>query len=79
MSTLIAIRIIFILGIINLAAGALVFLSCRCLPGAPIGKMLMKYRWYQRYYKWHCYIWWVFWVSVAIHAVFGLVYIGWPA
>lgn len=79
LSTLTAIRIIFVLGIINLVSGVMVYFSCRCLPGSGIGKRLMKYKWFQKYYKWHCYIWWVFWGSVIIHAVFGLVYIGWPS
>jgi magnesium-transporting ATPase (P-type) len=77
--SLIAIRVLFILGIINLAAGILIFFSCRCLPGSRIGKRLMKYKWYQGFFKWHCYIWWIFWISVVIHAIFGLIYIGWPS
>ena len=79
LDALTAIRVIFILGIINLLTGLLIFFSCRCLPGARIGKWLMKHKWYQRYFKWHCYIWWIFWASVVVHAVFGLIYIGWPA
>jgi hypothetical protein len=70
--------VVFILGIINLVTGVLIFFSCRCLPGSGIGKRLMKYKWYQKYFKWHCYIWWIFWISVAVHAIIGLVYIGWP-
>lgn len=77
-SALAATRIIFILGIINLVTGLLIFFSCRCLPGAPIGKALMKFKWYQRYYRWHCVIWWFFWLSVVVHAVFAIIYIGFP-
>jgi hypothetical protein len=75
---LIAMRILFILGIVNLVAGLLIFFSCRCLPGSRIGKGLMKHPWYQKFFKLHCYIWWIFWVSVVAHAVLAMIYIGWP-
>lgn len=77
-SALTAIRILFILGIVNAITGLLIFFSCRCLPGSRLGKGWMKYKWYQKFFKWHCYIWWAFWISVIIHAVFGIIYIGWP-
>ncbi|MGD0781035.1 MAG: hypothetical protein ABR954_09725 [Dehalococcoidales bacterium] len=77
-STLAATRVLFILGIVNLVTGLLIFFSCRCLSGSKLGKNLMKYRWYQRYFKLHCYIWWIFWISVAVHAIFAIIYIGWP-
>jgi hypothetical protein len=75
---LVAMRILFILGIINLVAGLLIFFSCRCLPGSRIGKGLMKHPWYQKFFKLHCYIWWIFWVSVVVHAILAIIYIGWP-
>jgi hypothetical protein len=78
LNTLLAIRVLFILGIVNLVTGLLIFFSCRCLPGARLGKGLMKYKWYQRFFKLHCYIWWVFWTSVVVHAIFAIIYIGWP-
>jgi hypothetical protein len=78
LSSLAATRIIFILGIVNLVAGLAIFFSCRCLPGSKIAKGLMKHRWYQSYFKLHCYIWRVFWVSVVVHAVLVIAYIGMP-
>ena len=69
---------ISILGIVNLITGFLIFFSCRCLPGFKIGARLMKYRWYQHFYKFHCYIWMVFWVSVITHAILAIIYIGKP-
>ncbi|MFH1032636.1 MAG: hypothetical protein V1767_08770 [Chloroflexota bacterium] len=77
MNTLI-IRLIFILGIINLATGILIFFSCRCLPGWKLGKSLMKNQTYQRFFKYHCYIWAVFWPSLIIHATLALIALGWP-
>jgi hypothetical protein len=77
-SALIATRVIFVLGIINLVTGLLIFFSCRCLPGSRLGKGWMKHKWYQRFFKMHCFIWWVFWSSVVVHAIFVMVYLGWP-
>ncbi|OGN99049.1 MAG: hypothetical protein A2Y58_00445 [Chloroflexi bacterium RBG_13_51_52] len=77
-SALVATRILFVLGIVNVITGLLIFFSYRCLPGSKLGKNLMKYRWYQKYFKLHCYIWWIFWLSVIVHAIFAIVYIGWP-
>ena len=71
-------RIIFVLAIVNLATGALVFLSCRCVPGMAFGTRLMQLVWFRRFYRFHCYIWWVFWASVAGHAVLGILFLGWP-
>jgi hypothetical protein len=62
-----------------LLTGALIFLSCRCIPGLRIVGNLMQYPAYKRFYRYHCYIWWVFWTSVIVHAIFGIVTIGVPS
>ncbi len=77
--TLMVTRVIIILGIINLVAGLLIFLSCRCIPGWRASGWLMKYQWYQRFFRYHCYIWLAFWPSVAAHAVLVILFLGWPA
>jgi hypothetical protein len=77
-SSLVATRIIFILGFVNLVTGLLIFFSCRCLPGSAIGKSLMKRPRFQKFFKFHCYLWWIFWTSVVIHATLVLVYLGVP-
>jgi len=66
--TLTAARVLFALGIVNLVTGLMVLFTCRCLPTSRLGS----------FYKYHCYYWWVFWVSVIIHAIFGLGLIGNP-
>jgi len=76
--SLTAARLIFILGIVNLVAGLMLFFSCRCLPGSKIGDRLMKYRPYQRFYRYHCYLWKVIWPSVVIHAFLAIMFLGWP-
>lgn len=75
---LLVIRVIIILGIVNLVTGVLIFFSCHCLPGSRIGTSLMKYARYQRFYKYHCYIWRVFWPSVIFHSALALMLFRWP-
>jgi hypothetical protein len=74
-----AMRLIFILGIVNLAAGFLLLMSCRCIPGMSFGRRLMKYPAYQKFFKFHCSLWWVLIPSVIIHAVFAIGFFGIPS
>ena len=68
-----AVRLIFILSIINLLSGVLVLFTCRCIPVLRFtGGKLMQNPFYKAIYKYHCYIWWVFWVSVIVHAIFAI-------
>ncbi|MBM2824423.1 MAG: hypothetical protein HW402_87 [Dehalococcoidales bacterium] len=77
-SLLLVTRLIIILGVINLVTGLMIFLSCRCLAGAKIGKWLMKYQTYRSFYKYHCLLWKIFWPSVMIHAIMVMIFLGWP-
>jgi len=76
--SLIAARVIAILGIINLVTATMLFFSCRCTGNARIIGKLMKYKKYQHFYKYHCYIWRVFWPSVITHIILGILFIGIP-
>ncbi len=76
--SLIVARLIVILGITNLVSGLLVLFSCRCIPGLKITGKLMQHKGYQRFYKYHCYYWWIFWTSVMIHAALAIAYYGIP-
>jgi hypothetical protein len=76
--TILAAKAIYTLGIVNLVTGLMVFFTCRCLPGARIGHSWMQNTQYKRFYKYHCYYWWAFWVSVVVHAIFGLGLLGNP-
>jgi len=71
-------KLIFSLGIINLVAGALIFFSCRCLPGSRLTGGLMKYSAYKRLFSYHCYIWWVLLPSVVVHAILAIAFFGVP-
>jgi cytochrome b561 len=70
----IAFPLIIILGILSALAGLLIFLSCRCLPAWKPASKLMSNKKYQRFFKTHCKIWWVFWALVIIHAVVAWIY-----
>lgn len=71
-------RLIFILGIVNIVAALLVFTTCRCISTSRIGSKLMKYRPYQRFNKFHCYLWPISWPSVVIYAFLAITFFGWP-
>jgi hypothetical protein len=75
---IVVLRVVFITGIINIVAILLIFFSCRCMNTWKMTSGLAKYPWFKHYFKWHCYIWYVFIPSVAIHAVFALIALGVP-
>jgi hypothetical protein len=54
-------------------------MSCRCIPGMGFGRRLMKYPAYQKFFKFHCYLWWIFWPSVIVHAIFAIGLFGIPS
>jgi hypothetical protein len=70
---IIAPKIVFILGIINLLTGLTLYFSCRCIPMGKRGKQLMQKEWFKKYYKYHCVIWKIFWPSVIIHIVLAIM------
>jgi hypothetical protein len=76
--SLAAARIIFALGIINLVTGIMILLTCRCMAGSKLSGKLMKYPVYKKFFSYHCVIWWVFWASVIIHAIFAIGLMGVP-
>ena len=71
-------QLIFVMGIINLVSGLFVLVTCRCIPGLKITGNLMQNVVYRTIFKYHCLVWWVFWISVVVHAVFALGFIGIP-
>lgn len=72
------VRLVYVLGIMNIFGLALVFFSCRCLMGSGLFQMLWQRSWYKRFYSWHCYFWWLFFMSVFAHSVLALVVFGNP-
>ena len=77
--SLLAERIIFIFSITNIILGILVFLSCRCMPGYKFAHGLMKNKSYLKFYKFHGYLWLFLLISVFVHAVFAIGFLGFPS
>ena len=71
-------RLVVILGIVNVVMALSIVLTCRCIPGLKITGNLMQYAAYRRFYKYHCYLWWVFWPSVIVHSILVIVFLGLP-
>jgi len=70
-------RITYILGWANIIGLLLVLFSCRCILGLKPDS-LSKSKIYMKFYRYHCYYWWFFIVSVAIHAIVAITVFGNP-
>jgi hypothetical protein len=71
-----AIQILFIAGITNIIFLLLVLFSCRCILGR-WSKLGNNDR-YLKFYKYHCYYWYGFIISVLIHTILAFYLFGWP-
>ncbi|MAF13446.1 MAG: hypothetical protein CMI53_00935 [Parcubacteria group bacterium] len=76
LDTALAVKILFWAGIANVIFILLVFFSCRCLAGQKITTWLFRYSWFKKVYKYHCYYWWAFFVSVLIHTFLAFYVFG---
>lgn len=72
------IKLVFILGIINILSILLVFFSCRCMAGIKLVNKMLQYEWYKKYYSKHCYYWWIFVISVLLHTILAFLIFGNP-
>ena len=72
MNTIVTLRIIFSLGIFQGLMAIVIFLSCRCVNGFRLGSKLMKYSAFRRFFKYHTFFWWPFWISVVAHVVLAI-------
>lgn len=70
-------RLVFILGITNIIGLLLVVFSCRCMLGLRGG--LGQSRRYMRFYRYHCYYWWLFIISVLLHSLVAIGVYGVPS
>ena len=71
-------QIIFVFGIINLVTGLTLVFSCRWFPLSKITAKIAKNKTYKSFFKYHNYIWWIFWFSVIIHVIFAIGQLGIP-
>jgi hypothetical protein len=72
-------RLIIILGAIDFILVLLVLGSCRCLGGSKLASRLMNNPKYRKFFKYHCYLWWLFWPTLIAHAFLGIMFFGWPS
>jgi len=73
----IGIKLVFILGIMNIIGLILILFSCRCALGINSQK-LSNSRFYMAVYKYHCIYWIFFIISVIAHATFAFMVFGNP-
>ena len=71
-------RIVFITALINLVSFLLVLLSCRCVNTWKLTAWLNRYGWFKRFFKWHCFLWYIFLPSMIIHIIFAFMIAGIP-
>jgi hypothetical protein len=76
--SLLAVRIVFIFSILNIVLGVLVLLSCRCIPGSSYFRGILQNKKYLSLYKFHCWLWLIFFVPITIHAILAINVFGVP-
>ena len=71
--------IVFILGITNVVSIIMVMFSCRCVMNKTYFiNLINRSKVYGKFYNYHCYYWWIFIISVILHAAFALYVYGIP-
>lgn len=76
--SLILAKAVYILGITNLIFLILVLFSCRCFLGTKAYIVLMGKAWFKKFYRYHCFYWWGFVISVFLHAALAFLAFGNP-
>lgn len=78
MNTLLAMRLVFALGIVNALVLVALSLSCRCVAVRTPFSGLLHNRAFARFYRLHCYFWPVLWLSVITHLAVAIWVLGVP-
>jgi hypothetical protein len=78
MHSIVALRLVFILGIFQSLVALGILVSCRCVSGFKSAAWLTKTTAFRKFFKYHCYYWWAFWVSVAVHVFLAINLTGNP-
>jgi hypothetical protein len=76
--TAFAARLILILGLVNLVTGFFLLFTCRIVPAFKLTRNLMQNSLYKKVYRYHIYLWGIFWISVTVHVIFAINFMGWP-
>jgi len=72
------VKILYLAGITNIIFLLLTFFSCRCLMGPKLSRWFAQRDWFRRLYKYHCFFWWGFFLSVIIHTILAFYLFGNP-
>jgi len=72
MDVLLAQRLVFALGVVNFLTLAALFLSCRCMGTRQPFSGMFRFKFFARFYSFHCYFWAILWLSVATHLVIAI-------
>ncbi len=78
MNSIVTLRIVFILGIFQTLVALAIFLSCRCVSGFKPAARLTRGTAFRKFFRYHCYYWWLFWISVAAHVFLAVGLTGNP-
>ena len=71
-------KLIFVLGLTNLAVFFLILLMCRCVPRPWRLRRLMGLPFYRRLFACHCYFWYALGLSLGAHVYIAWTTYGWP-
>jgi hypothetical protein len=71
-------RLVLILGVFQTLVALAIFLSCRCVSGFKPASRLTRSVAFRKFFKYHCYYWWLFWISVAVHVLLAISITGNP-
>ena len=70
------IQVLLIAGYFNILFLLLVLLTCRCIGFWRLTKGLMRYGWFQKVYRYHCWYWYGFIISVLVHTAIAFSIFG---
>jgi len=78
MNTQLALRVVFSLGIVNFLTLSALFLSCRCMGVRKPFSRMLRFKAFARFYKLHCYYWYILFGSVVAHLAIAIRVLGIP-
>ena len=78
MDPLLARKLVFILGLVNLLMFLVLFFSCRCMGTLGLYSKMSKFKAYTKLYKYHCYYWIILGASIGVHVGIAISVLGWP-
>lgn len=78
MNSLLALRVVFVLGIVNFLTLSALFLSCRCTGVRKPFSRMLHVKAFSRFYKLHCYYWYILFGSVVVHLTIAILVLGIP-